>query len=193
MSVNKKKIIIIEDDYSQYQIIRGLLFPYFEIQELELQEFNMLTAKLLRYMSHMDRENEYLNAMGNFENVSAFIIDYELKEDSDKTGTLFYNLILDNFQDKTPPVLFLSKIDFPKKEAPKINDIEKLRLSDCNTMQLRKLNFWSQENISIDQRVKRSKDQHFEVILIASLNKLIEHDNNTSNDKGLDDKLIELI
>jgi len=129
MTENKPKIVIIEDDYYQYQIIRNLLKRDYEIfHNIEnAKDFKILKPKLIRLLK--DEDNSFENALEGFKNVSAFVVDYELKEGSrDKTGVLFCKKIESISNGKTP-ALFLTKeagaditneITKVKKEVPGI-------------------------------------------------------------------------
>lgn len=162
----KKKIVIIEDDYSQYSIIRELLYADFEIRNLNKTEFNKLTAKLMRFLNSKDSGNNYSTAMGNFKDVSAFIVDYELKEESNKTGVLFCQLT-EQINSGKIPVLFLSKIDIT-------NIIADLNLTDMKFSQLRKRDYWSDETLNIEDRVNKSTHERFKIQIIEQLNHLIK-------------------
>jgi response regulator RpfG family c-di-GMP phosphodiesterase len=142
MGNNQEKITVavIEDKYRQYQIIERLLNPYFNIvpKVLNSSDYNDIKSKLMEYLNN-NGSNVFFETIAPVENVSVFVIDYELKKGSNKTGVLFAQ-ITDIINDGSKPVLFLTKMS----DADTTNTITKLPNTNPNIKKdyLRKPENW---------------------------------------------------
>lgn len=149
----KNKIVIIEDDYRQFQICRNLLQSNFDILPIAniLKDFNSHKSQLMKLLK---RENEdFKTSLNNYSEVSAFIVDYELKQDSDKTGILFCELT-DCIMNYKTPVFFLTKLS----AADPTNRIQNLPTTHPTIVYdyLRKPEIWTDEEKTIESIVNDS-------------------------------------
>lgn len=155
MTAIKHKIIVVEDDYRQFQICRDSLKAYFEILPNvdSKNKFNCITSKLMRFLEKNDVS--YINEFDNYKDISAFIVDYELKEDSNKTGVLFCQST-EIIRNGGIPVLFLTKIG----ESEPTNRISKLKETnpEINYDFLRKPEIWADEDNKIESIVGKSNN-----------------------------------
>ena len=172
----KSKIVIIEDDYRQFQICRNSLQSTFDILPVAttLREFNAIKSQLMQLLK---QENEnFKTLLSDYNGVSAFIVDYELKEDSNKTGILFCELT-DCINKGTIPVFFLTKLS----DADPTNRIQNLPTTHSNIEYdyLRKPESWADESKTIDSIVNECNT--FNISMKEKINRLIQSSKNTDD------------
>jgi len=148
MKNEKLKIAVIEDKYRQFQIIEKLLNPYFEIFPIasDYKDFNVKKSKLMDYLNN-NGNDIFLQELPQMENISAFVIDYELKKGSNKTG-VFFAQITKEINNGTKPVLFLTKIS----DSNTTNAITKLPQTNpaIRKSYLRKPELWEDSTKEIE-------------------------------------------
>lgn len=168
MAEQKQKILIVEDDYRQFQIIRDLLKHDYEILPsiTTEREFNSLRSKLLRFLDN--EETEYFTALGDYEKADTFIVDFELKQDSDKTGILFCKLA-ECISNGSKPVLFLTII--PDAEIENQISTVEYEIPKIICENLRKPEFWGNESELVESIV--GKSQSCKDAVKKKINKLI--------------------
>jgi len=169
MAEQKKKIVIV--DYRQFQIIRSLLRPDYEIlPDIKTdKEFRELRAKLVRFLTTEDQN--YFIALGDYKDINAFIVDYELKHESDKTGILFCKSA-ECICNGSIPVLFLTIIPDAVIEN-QINTIED-EIPNIICKNLRKPEFWGNEEDTVESIVLKSQTDIIKSKILSTLDKLIK-------------------
>jgi len=171
MAGQRKKIVIVEDKYRQYQIIRELLKHNYDILPdiTNDDDFRLLRSDLMQFLK--EEKNEYLASLGDYENADAFIVDFELKINSDKTGILFCELTECIYQG-LKPALFLTIIS----KADVANEIstveEKYKAIICDS--LRKPEFWDDESLDIDTVISKPESKTLRNDIKIKLDGLIE-------------------
>jgi hypothetical protein len=151
MTSQKNTIVIIEDRFDHFQILRNLLKYDFEIKPAVKDEehFKCLSSDLMRFLDKED--SDFPNELNNYEDADAFIVDYDLEDDTVKTGILFCKLT-GCIANGLKPVLFLTI-----HPASKItNEIKKVKneIHEIVYDFLRKSEIWDDENDPIDSRAK---------------------------------------
>jgi hypothetical protein len=178
MATQKQRVVIIEDNYRQYQIIRDLLRHDYEILPSIANEkqFRSLKAKLMRFL---DKEDvDFQIALENYENVNAFVVDFELKQESNKTGILFCRLT-ECIYNGSKSVLFLtiqSKAIVANEIKRVKNDIPKIVCDD-----LRKPELWDEESKTVEAIVGDSQSGILKSDIIRIINELIEKSKQNKN------------
>jgi response regulator RpfG family c-di-GMP phosphodiesterase len=148
MNQKKMKIVVIEDKYRQFQIIENLLNPHFEVfpKVIDNNDFKNKKSKLMDYLNN-NGNNGFLDELPSFDDISAFVIDYELKKGSNKTGVLFAQ-ITEQINNGSKPVLFLTKMS----DSDTTNTITTLPNTNPNIKKeyLRKPESWEDANKRIE-------------------------------------------
>jgi hypothetical protein len=171
MAAQKKKIVIIEDIYRQFQIIRELLRNDYEIlPDIKTErEFRLLRSDLMCFLNGEDKV--FLPELDNYKNIDAFIVDYDLKQDSYKNGILFCKQT-DCISDGLKPVLFLTIVSKAEVE----NTIRNVRgeIPKIVFDNLRKPELWGDDSEKIDSIVGNSGSSYLKTVIIKKITELIE-------------------
>jgi len=171
MAAKKTKIVIIEDDYRQFQIIRDLLIHDYEIfpSITTEEQFKVIIAKMIRFLDEED--NEFPAEFNDYNDVAAFIVDYKLLEDSNKTGIHFCELT-ECIKNGLTPVLFLTICPDAEIEN-EIRNIEN-RIPNIDFDNLRKPELWDNKSKQVDDIVKDSKSLALKDSIKKKIEKLIQ-------------------
>jgi len=152
----KPTVLIIEDSYNQFQIIRELLKNNYNILPIatSLDDFNVIYAKLRKFLN--SDSNDFPSEFNNYSEVSAFIVDYELIVDNiDITGVYFCEKTESIWNGKIP-VLFLTILS----EFDKSNNINKIKDRNKNIRYdyFRKPDYWGDKRVGINKTVSKSTE-----------------------------------
>jgi response regulator RpfG family c-di-GMP phosphodiesterase len=174
-NTKKPKILIIEDVYQHFQIIRDLLKEDYDVLPtvINLHEFNLFYSDLLAYL-----KGEKADFLSSCDDISAFIVDYQLKAETETYTGIGFCKQTDNIWNGKIPVLFATIL---AEENP-TNDISRIRDDNQNIKYdyLRKPKGWGNKTKKLDTLVSESVG--FRDNMRTKINNLIEQPNNKSDD-----------
>jgi hypothetical protein len=171
MATQKQKILVIENSYRQFQIIRDLLKHDYEILPdiTDEEQFISLRSKLMRFLDEED--NDFPTELNNYNDVTTFIVDYKLADGNDKTGILFCKLT-ESISNGSKSVLFLTICPDAEIEN-EIRTIED-EIPEINCDNLRKPKLWDKESKPVASVVIDSQSILLKTSIKKKIDKLIQ-------------------
>jgi len=164
-----KQIVIIEDDWKHFQVIKSLLldinssYKVFPLCDSKT-DFNKFNARLIRSLDSTKKnfqtdKNAFAKELSDFGEISLYVIDHVLKPDNTTlTGTCFYKQ-----NDITVPSLFLTI----STQATISHEIRRITNHDA----LRKPEEWEGKNKTVEQI--KQVDTNFNELFKAEIKNLL--------------------